>query len=112
QNAPCWTARLGKYVFSVNTASKTVSRVVTTGQNIFVDATMAALIGSGNPTDVDQAGGHLAVLDHSNTTSHLNFFVVNVFGELVAHGTPVDLGVPNANGVAILSPRQSGTPLR
>src|SRR5205085_944272 len=38
QNAPCWTTAIGNYVFTANTASRTISRVVGTGGHIFVDA--------------------------------------------------------------------------
>jgi len=33
----------------------------------------------------------------------LSLFRYNEFGELTAQGTPITVGVPNANGVAILS---------
>jgi hypothetical protein len=103
QNAPCWATHDGKYVFVVNAASHTVSRLITTGQNIFIDAEVAASIKSGSPTDTDQNDHTLVVLDHT-TTSHLNFFSIDPFGELQAQGTPLDLGVANANGVALMAP--------
>ena len=53
QMAPCWTTRLGKYVFTANTASQTISRLVGTGTNIFVDDPMAATIPTGGPVDID-----------------------------------------------------------
>ena len=31
QAGPCWTTRVGKYVFVVNTGSRTISRLVGTG---------------------------------------------------------------------------------
>jgi hypothetical protein len=37
--------------------------------------------------------------------SHLSLFTFNGFGELAATGTTITVGVPDANGVAILSPR-------
>lgn len=105
QAAPCWaTPPAGKYVFTINTGSKTVSREVTSGENIFVDAPVALTIASGNPTDSDQYNGNMAIVSHNATTSFLNFIHVNDFGELSFSGTPVDLGVTNANGVAIMSP--------
>ena len=43
------------------------------------------------------------VIDHGAGQSHLSLFRYNEFGELTAQGTPITVGVPNANGVAILS---------
>jgi hypothetical protein len=57
QLADCWTTRVGKYVFTANTASKTLSRLIGTGEHVFVDDPVAATITSGgNPTDIDAAG--------------------------------------------------------
>ena len=104
QVAPCWTTRTGKYVFTANTGSKTISRLVGTGSNIFVDSSVAASITTGGaPSDIDAAGGVLGVIDHTSV-SHLSLFTYNQFGELVASGTPINVGVPNANGVAIMAP--------
>lgn len=110
QAGNCWTTRIGKYVFIVNTGSRTISRVVGTGNNIFVDSAVAAsIVTGGSPTDTDADGGYLGVIDHSSgpgATSHLNMFTYNQFGELSTSGNPFDLGVPNANGVAIMRPAQ------
>jgi hypothetical protein len=102
----CWSTRVGKYVFIVNTGSRTISRVVGTGSNIFGDGTIAAsIVTGGSPTDVDGNAGYLGVIDHSGgaaATSHLTVFTYNEFGELSQRRTAIDLGVPNANGVAIM----------
>lgn len=102
QGAPCWTTRVGKYVFTVNAASKTVSRLVGTGNNIFVDSAVAASIPTGGPADVDAEAGTLGVIDHGAGQSHLSLFVYNEFGELTPSGAPVTIGVADANGVAIV----------
>ena len=103
QAGPCWTTRIGKYVFIVNAGSMTVSRVVTTGSNIFIDSAVATPIRTGGaPTDADSTSNRLVVLDHTATTSHLSFFDANEYGELTADQSPIDLGVPAANGVAIM----------
>jgi hypothetical protein len=104
QNAPCWTTRVGKYVFTVNTGSRTISRLIGTGSNIFVDNAVAATVTTGAPTDADTAGGILGVIDHAAGQSHLTLFTYNVFGELIASGSAINLGVANPNGVAIMSP--------
>jgi hypothetical protein len=104
QAAPCWMTRMGKYLFTANTGSSTISRLLGTGNHIFVDGLVAASIPSGGaPSDIDAAGDVLGVIDHTTGASHLSLFALNDLGELSA-GTSIDLGAANANGVAILSP--------
>jgi len=104
QAAPCWMTRIGKYLFTANTGSHTVSRLLGTGNNIFVDGLVAASIPTGGaPSDIDADGGVLGVIDHTAAASHLSLFTVNDFGELSA-GASIDLAVANANGVAIMPP--------
>jgi len=106
QAGNCWTTRVGKYVFIVNTGSRTVSRAVATGSNIFIDnAVAASIVTGGSPTDTDANSGFLGVIDNSSgpgATSHLNMFTYNEFGELSPSGNILDLGVPNANGMVIM----------
>jgi hypothetical protein len=109
QNAPCWATRVGKYVFAVNAASKTLTRLVGTGSNVFVDDEVAASITTGGgPTDVDAAAGVLGVLDHvggGTPQSHLSFFTYDAFGQLTA---TMSIGVgPSADGVAIMPPLET-----
>jgi hypothetical protein len=105
QAADCWMTRVGKYVFTANTGSKTISRLIGTGNNVFVDSRVAASIATGGaPADIDADAGVLGVIDHGAGQSHLSFFTYNEFGELTAAGTPIVVGVPDANGVAILAP--------
>jgi hypothetical protein len=103
QTAPCWMTRVGKYVFTANTGSSTVSRLIGTGNNVFVDSPVAAGIATGGaPSDIDGDAGVLGVIDHIAGQSHLSLFRYNEFGELAASGAPIAVGVPNANGVAIM----------
>jgi hypothetical protein len=102
QIADCWATRVGKYVFTTNTASRTLSRLVGTGSHVFVDSQVAATIPTGSPTDLDATGRVLAVVDHGGGQSHLSFFTLNAFGELAANGAAIALGVPDANGVAVI----------
>ena len=105
QAADCWMTRAGKYVFTANTGSKTISRLVGTGNNVFVDASVAATISTGGaPADLDTNEGVLGVIDHGAGQSHLSLFTYTRFGELTASGAPINVGVANANGVAILAP--------
>jgi len=101
QNAPCWMTRFDKYLFTANTASKTISRLIGTGNNIFVDNAVAATIPTGGaPTDLDAAEGLLAVIDGAAGVSHMTVFDMNEFGELSA-ARSATIG-PSANGVAIM----------
>jgi hypothetical protein len=104
QTAPCWITRVGKYVFTANTGSKTISRLIGTGNNVFVDGLVAANIPGGSPSDIDADRGVLGVMDHGSGQSHLTLFTYNAFGELTSTGPAIALGVPNANGVAIVPP--------
>jgi hypothetical protein len=104
QAADCWSTRAGNYVFTANTGSKTISRLVGTGNNIFVDASVAATIATGGaPADIDTDQGVLGVIDHGAGQSHLSLFTFTRFGELTASGAPINVGVANANGVAIVA---------
>jgi hypothetical protein len=105
QAADCWMTRAGKYVFTANTGSKTISRLIGTGNNVFVDASVAATIATGGaPADIDTDHGVLGVIDHGAGQSHLSLFTYTRFGELTASGAPINVGVANANGVAIMAP--------
>jgi hypothetical protein len=98
--------RAGKYVLVANTGSKTISRIVGTGNHVFIDSVVAATIGTGGaPSDIDADDGLLGVIDHGAGQSHLSLFRYNAFGELAASGAPITVGVADANGVAVLSGR-------
>jgi hypothetical protein len=109
QAGNCWATRVGKYVFIVNTGARSISRVLGTGGNIFIDAAVAAKVtAGGSPTDTDAAGGFLGVIDHTsgpNAESHLSLFKYNRFGELSVSGSIVNLNAPIANGLAVMAPR-------
>lgn len=105
QTASCWMTRAGKYVFVANTGSRSISRLVGTGNHVFVDSPIAAQIPTGAPADIDADGSVVGVIDHGAGQSHLSVFSYNRFGELTPDGAIITIGVPDANGVAILSPR-------
>ncbi len=105
QVAPCWMTRAGKYLFTANTGSQTISRLLGTGNNVFIDnPTAGAVTTGGAPSDIDSDGVVLGVIDHGGGTSHLSLFAMSEFGELSAIGSAIDLGTANANGIAIMSP--------
>jgi len=104
QGAPCWMTRVGKYLFTANTGSRSISRFVTTGTRIFVDLAVAANVtAGGSPSDIDADAGVMAVLDRGAGQSHLTFFSYNRFGELTPSSLPVTIGAPGANGVAVMA---------
>lgn len=105
QAASCWVTRDGKYLFVANTGSRTISRLIGTGNHVFVDAPIAAPVPTGAPADIDADAGVLGVIDHGGGQSHLSIFTYNAFGELAPAGGPIAVGVPDANGVAVLLPR-------
>jgi hypothetical protein len=107
QTASCWMTRAGKYVFVANTGSRSISRLVGTGSNVFVDGLVVAQIPTGAPADIDADAGVLGVIDHAAGQSHLSVFTYNRFGELAATGATISVGVADANGVAILSPHDN-----
>ena len=76
-------------VFAVDSLPGAVAATITTG---------------GAPSDIDADEGVLGVIDHVGGQSHLSLFTYNAFGELTASGVPINLGVANANGVAIMAP--------
>lgn len=108
QNASCWMTRAGKYVFVANTGSRSISRLIGTGNNIFVDSQVAAQTPTGSPADIDANGGVLAVIDHGSGQSHLSVFTYNRLGELAPAGSVMAIGIADANGVAVLPPRVDG----
>ena len=102
QSADCWSTIDGKYVFTANTGSMTISRLVGTGSNIFVDRGVAATIATGlAPADIDAAGGILGVLSGG---SYLSLYTYNDYGELAASGSPINIGASAASGVAVMPP--------
>jgi hypothetical protein len=102
QAAPCWMTRTGKYLFTANTGSRTITRLIGTGSNVFIDNPVAATIGTGGaPSDLDGEAGVLGVLDRGQGQAHLSLFTYDRFGELSPTGV-LNLNAPNANGVAIV----------
>jgi hypothetical protein len=101
QHSPCWAALVGPYLFTTNSPSHSISRLVAGGSNIALDAPVVAQTG-GAPIDVAADGNLLAVLD-SGGVSHLTQFRVDDDGNLTqTASTPI---ASPANGVAIVFPQ-------
>jgi hypothetical protein len=99
QNAPCWLALDGPFLFSSNSPSMSVSRYLVYGQKI-VQAVAVAATFNGDPTDIAYRAGLLAVIDGSGSLSHLSIFDVDGDGNLT--GKRVSTINSAANGVAIV----------
>lgn len=106
QNAPCWLALDGPFLFSSNPPSHSASRYVVSGGQI-VQASAVAATFNGNPTDIAYAhagynNGLAAVVDASGAVSHLSVFKVDANGNLGLQGSAT-ISTPTTNGVAIVN---------
>ena len=101
QQAPCWVTLVGPYLFTSNSPSHSISRLVATGHDIVLDAPIAAPT-SGAPTDIAGDGDLLAVIEiNGHGQSHLTQFRIDEDGNLVQAATTAIAGP--ANGVVIVS---------
>jgi hypothetical protein len=100
QNAPCWLALDGAFLFSSNTASSSISRFVVYGKVITLGAPVAATL-SGNPIDIAFRDGLTAVIDSNGTVSHLSVFGTDGDGNLTLQSVATINNV-TTNGVAIV----------
>ena len=103
QQAPCWLALDGQFLFSANSPSKSVSRYVVYGSKIIQDAAVAAQF-NGNPTDIAYRAGLAAVIDSNGALSHVSIFKVDDDGNLTLRGVAT-VNNPATNGVAIVPQR-------
>jgi hypothetical protein len=100
QNAPCWLALDGPFLFSANSPSQSVSRYLVYGQHIIQDVAVAASF-NGNPTDIAYRAGLAAVVDSNGTVSHVSIFKVDEEGNLTLNGVATINGAAT-NGIAVL----------
>jgi hypothetical protein len=99
QHAPCWVTLAGRFLYSSNSPSSSVSRYAVYGQQIVQDAAVAATL-NGHATDIASGPGLIAVVDGSGQLSHLSIFQVDEDGNLTLRGAAT-INSP-ANGVAIV----------
>jgi len=95
QNAPCWAAITGCYLFTANSPSLSVSRYAITGSNIFADAATAAQLAAA-PTDVAIGQGILAVVN----APYVSIFSVDDDGVLTSI-VNVTVGA-TVNGISVV----------
>jgi hypothetical protein len=103
QHAPCWIAVVGPYLFTTNSPSHSVSRLIAGGANILLDDPVAAQT-SGAPIDVAAVGDLLALVESdAGGVSHLTQFRIDEDGNLtLTVSTPI---ASPANGIAIVTAR-------
>jgi len=101
QHSPCWAALAGPYLFTTNSPSHSISRLIAAGRNVALDAPVAAQTG-GAPIDVAADGDLLAVVEsNGGGVSHLTQFRIDEDGNLTQTiSTPI---ASSANGVAIVA---------
>lgn len=103
QQAPCWITLVGPYLFTSNSPSHSISRLVATGGRIILDVPVAART-VGAPIDITTDGERIAVIeDNGNGQSHLTLFRLDDEDNLVRLSTTAIAAT--ANGVAIVSGR-------
>ena len=101
QQAPCWIALTGPYLFTSNSPSHTISRLIATGRDVILDVPIAGQT-AGAPTDIAADEDRLAVVENDgNGHAHLTQFSIDDNGDLLKVVTSA-IAAP-ANGVAILS---------
>ena len=103
QHAPCWIALVGPYLFTTNSPSRSVTRLIAGGANILLDAPVAAQT-TGAPIDIDAEGDLLALVESDGGgASHLTQFRIDEDGNLTRTvSTPI---ASAANGIAIVTDR-------
>lgn len=101
QHAPCWIAVVGPFLFTTNSPSHSVSRLVAGGRNIVLDAPVAART-NGAPIDIAADGNLLAVVESDEGgVAHLTQFQIDADGNLARTvSTPI---ASAANGIAIVA---------
>jgi hypothetical protein len=100
QQAPCWIALVGPYLFTANSPSHSISRLIAGGQTIVLDLPVAANTG-GAPIDIAAVGSLLAVIEaDGGGASHVSQFRIDESGDLTPIASTAIASA--ANGVAIV----------
>lgn len=102
QQSPCWAALAGPFLFTANSPSHSISRLVVSGHSVTLDAPVAASTG-GAPIDIAFDSGLLAVIESNGGSAHVTQFRVDDDGALVQTATTAIASA--ANGVVVVSAR-------
>lgn len=103
QHSPCWAALAGPYLFTTNSPSHSVSRLIAAGASVVLDDAVAAQT-TGAPIDVAATGDLLALIESiPGGTALLTQYRIDEDGTLTrTAGTPI---ASPANGIAIVAAR-------
>jgi hypothetical protein len=102
QQAPCWLSLAGPFLFSSNSPSHTISRLIAVGRSVLIDQPVAAPT-NGAPTDIASTRRQLAVIESDSATqAHITFFRLNEDGDLTRVASTAIASA--ANGIAIVEP--------
>ena len=100
QHSPCWIAVAGPFLFTSNSPSHSISRLVAAGDSVTLDRPIVAQT-TGAPIDIAAAGGLLAVIESiSGGTARVSQFRITDDGDLVPTAAAA-IAAP-ANGVTIV----------
>ena len=101
QQAPCWITVIGSYLFTSNSPSHSISRLIATGQSITLDEPVAAGT-AGAPTDIASARQILAVIESNGQgLSHLTQFTIGDDGALTKVASTAIGSAANGVGIVV-----------
>lgn len=100
EHSPCWAVVIGPYLFTSNTPSHTVSRLVAASNHLLLDRAVVAQT-AGTPADIAAEGDLLALIEgNGDGTAHVTQFQITADGDLVQTATTAIAS--RANGIAIV----------
>jgi 6-phosphogluconolactonase (cycloisomerase 2 family) len=100
EKAPCWVTLSGQWLYSTNTPSKSITKFKVTDTGISIAELVAAKTQL-EPSDVDAEGGVLATLSTGGGAAQLNFFQIDMNGNLKPMNTVSTSNT--ANGIAVIN---------
>ena len=101
QQAPCWITLIGSYLFTSNSPSHSISRLIASGRSITIDEPVAASTG-GAPTDIASARQILAVIESNGQgLSHLTQFTIGDDGALTKVASTAIGSAANGVGIVV-----------
>ncbi|HEX6975217.1 MAG TPA: hypothetical protein VF147_12515 [Vicinamibacterales bacterium] len=101
QHSPCWIAVVGPFLFTTNSPSHSVSRLVAGGRNVVLDSPVAAQT-NGAPIDIAADRDLVALIESDGGgLAHVTQFHLDADGTLTRTSTTAIASA--ANGIAIVS---------
>jgi hypothetical protein len=100
QHSPCWITVDGPFLYTSNTPSHSISRLVAAGSRLLIDAPVAAAT-IGGPFDIAAGWQHLAVLDSDASGTRVSQYAVDGDGTLTLIARTATSA--SANGIAVVN---------